>query len=265
MRQNAYYRDLKCIFEDLLPLYCYATKANSRTIRSRVSQPASAGKESDLVNCKLPTGCHQNSEPDSCVVWVLLHSYTSETKYKLQSNRIELLIWGGLEWHCMTARSCSARAGVKRIYTRMPDSRTKASTCFAAAVLRRISWVEKFIPRSSTACFKCRRTSENLGQTWTCSTVSGISHWSQSPSGWRPIRDIWWFRWVTVTCAQTKDSSGEGVGRQRGPQQGRKDMLLCIHFLLIGLVLNFPLVERVLVQIWQHISKIQSGIYLLIG
>jgi len=25
--------------------------------------------------------------------------------------------------------------------------------------------------------------------------------------------------------------------------------------------LNFPRVERVLVQIWQHISKIQSGIY----
>ena len=84
----------------------------------------------------------------------------------------------------MTARSCSARAGVKRIYMRMPDSRTKASTCFAAAVLRRISGVEKFIPRSSTACFRRRRASVNLVQTSvTCSTVSGISHWSQSPSG----------------------------------------------------------------------------------
>ena len=84
----------------------------------------------------------------------------------------------------MTARSCSARAGVKRIYIRMPDSRTKASTCFAAAVLRRISGVEKFIPRFSTACFRRRRVSENLGQTSrTCSTVSGISQWSQSPSG----------------------------------------------------------------------------------
>jgi len=47
MRQNAYYRDLKCIFEDSLPSYCYATKANSRTIRSRVQQPASVGKEAD--------------------------------------------------------------------------------------------------------------------------------------------------------------------------------------------------------------------------
>ena len=63
---------------------------------------------------------------------------------------------------------------------RMPDSRTKASTCSAAAVLRRISGVEKFIPRSSTACFRRRRASVNLVQaSITCSTVSGISHWSQ--------------------------------------------------------------------------------------
>jgi len=27
MRQNAYHRNLKCIFEDLLPYYCYATVA----------------------------------------------------------------------------------------------------------------------------------------------------------------------------------------------------------------------------------------------
>jgi len=47
MRQNAHHRNLKCIFEDLLTCYCYATIANSGTIRSRVSQPASAGKEAD--------------------------------------------------------------------------------------------------------------------------------------------------------------------------------------------------------------------------
>jgi len=47
MPQNAYHRNSKCIFEDLLPCYCYATKANSRTIRSPVSQPASGGKEAD--------------------------------------------------------------------------------------------------------------------------------------------------------------------------------------------------------------------------
>ena len=63
-----------------------------------------------------------------------------------------------------------------------------------------------------------------------------------------------------MTCAQTKDYSIEGVGRQRGPQQGRKDNFVCISS-CNGLVLNFPRVERVLVQIWQHISKIQLGIY----
>jgi len=65
MRQNAYYRDLKCIFVDFLPCYCYATEASSRTIRSRVSQPASASEEADLVNGKLITACCQNREPDS--------------------------------------------------------------------------------------------------------------------------------------------------------------------------------------------------------
>jgi len=66
MRQNAYHLNLKCIFEYLLPCYCYATKANSRTIRLQVSQPASAGREANLVNCQLITAWHQNSEPDTC-------------------------------------------------------------------------------------------------------------------------------------------------------------------------------------------------------
>jgi len=65
---------------------------------------------------------------------------------------------------------------------------------------------------------------------------------------------------VTVTGAQTKDYSREGVGRKRGLQQGRKDNFACISS-CVGLVLNFPRMERVLVQIWQHISKIQSDIY----
>jgi len=63
-----------------------------------------------------------------------------------------------------------------------------------------------------------------------------------------------------VTCAQMVDYSGKGVGQQRGPQQVRKDNFVHISS-CIGLVLNFPRVERVLVQIWQHITKIQSGIY----
>ena len=63
-----------------------------------------------------------------------------------------------------------------------------------------------------------------------------------------------------MTGAQTKDYSREGVGRKRGLQQGRKDNFACISS-CVGLVLNFPRMERVLVQIWQHISKIQSDIY----
>jgi len=46
------YRYLKWIFVDLLPCYCYAIKTNSRTIRSQVSQPSSAGK-SGFSKCKL--------------------------------------------------------------------------------------------------------------------------------------------------------------------------------------------------------------------
>ena len=149
------------------------------------------------------------------------------------------------EWHCMTARSCSARAGVKRIYMCMPDSRTKASTCFAAAVLRRISGVENFIPRSTTACFRRRRASVNLVHTSrTSSTVSGTSHRSQSLSGWRPIRDIWWFRWQWPVHKWKSIVEREWV--DRGPQQGKKNNFVCISS-CVGLVLNFPRVERVLV------------------
>ena len=50
MQQNAYCRNLS---EPLLPCYCYAIKANFKTILPQVSQPASAGNVADLVNCKL--------------------------------------------------------------------------------------------------------------------------------------------------------------------------------------------------------------------
>jgi len=49
-KQNACHRDLNCIFENLLPCYCYATKANSRTIRSGVLQTVNL----TLVQCE----CH---------------------------------------------------------------------------------------------------------------------------------------------------------------------------------------------------------------
>jgi len=50
MQQNAYCRNLS---EPLLPCYCYAIKANLKTILPQVSQPASAGNVADLVNYKL--------------------------------------------------------------------------------------------------------------------------------------------------------------------------------------------------------------------
>ena len=49
MRQNAYYGNLKWIFEDLLPCYCYAINTNSRTIRSQFSQPASTAQVPNLL------------------------------------------------------------------------------------------------------------------------------------------------------------------------------------------------------------------------
>jgi len=48
MQQNACYRNIKWTFAGLLPRYCYAKQTNSRTIGSRLSQPASAGKGRDM-------------------------------------------------------------------------------------------------------------------------------------------------------------------------------------------------------------------------
>ena len=51
-----------------------------RNKRFRVSQPASAGKEADLVNCKLSTACYLNSGPSSCAVWVSYRQTNSHCK-----------------------------------------------------------------------------------------------------------------------------------------------------------------------------------------
>jgi len=48
LKQNACYHNIKWTFAGLLPCYCYAIKTNSRTIRSRLSQPVSAGKGGDM-------------------------------------------------------------------------------------------------------------------------------------------------------------------------------------------------------------------------
>jgi len=60
---------------------CVATvllrnKDQSRTIRSRFSQPASAGKEWTSVNCKPINAWHYNGESDSCAMRV---SYKQKT------------------------------------------------------------------------------------------------------------------------------------------------------------------------------------------
>jgi len=47
-----------------------------------------------------------------------------------------------------------ARAGVWRIYVHMPNSRTKASTCFAAAVLPRNSGHEKIYTKTFDCVFQ---------------------------------------------------------------------------------------------------------------
>ena len=52
IQQNAYYRKFSGAFEDLLPIYCYAIKANSKPI---LSQPPLQEKERTGVNCKLIT------------------------------------------------------------------------------------------------------------------------------------------------------------------------------------------------------------------
>jgi len=55
-----------------------------------------------------------------------------------------------------------------------------------------------------------------------------------------------------------KDYSREGVGRQRGPQQGSKDTL----YLFGSSGIEFPTRGKSAgTDIWQHISKIKSGIY----
>jgi len=48
VQQNACYRNMKWTFEDLLLCYSYAIHTNSRTTRSQLSQPASAGEGEDM-------------------------------------------------------------------------------------------------------------------------------------------------------------------------------------------------------------------------
>jgi len=63
MRQNAYSRNLKWTFEDLLLCYCYAIQIKSTTIRLQVSHPTSAGKG---VNCALALSMSGASRSPLC-------------------------------------------------------------------------------------------------------------------------------------------------------------------------------------------------------
>jgi len=93
MQQNAYRCNLS---EPLLPCYCYAIKANFKTILPQVSQPASVGNVADLVNCKLIS--HHCMMPEQwirllCSVSVILANETVIARIK----SIKLLTLGILE------------------------------------------------------------------------------------------------------------------------------------------------------------------------
>ena len=70
---------------------------NSRTFRSRFSQPAPAGKGADMMNCKLTTAWHENIEPVA-----LVQSVISAKKLPLQEINqligIEMLTSSFLEY-----------------------------------------------------------------------------------------------------------------------------------------------------------------------
>jgi len=54
-----------------MPCSCDATKRNSKTIRSRLSQSAFAAKGANQVTCNLMAALYQNSKCiDFCAVWV---------------------------------------------------------------------------------------------------------------------------------------------------------------------------------------------------
>jgi len=55
---------------------------NSRTFRSRFSQPAPAGKGADMMNCKLTTAWHENIEPVALVQSVISAKKTAIARNK---------------------------------------------------------------------------------------------------------------------------------------------------------------------------------------
>jgi len=86
------YCNLKWTFENLLPCYCCAIKTSSRTIRSQVSQPASAGKEPNMSEL------HHHYMTIVPWTWLLCSVSIPANKLSLQElnqlNGIKLLISG---------------------------------------------------------------------------------------------------------------------------------------------------------------------------
>jgi len=81
-----YCRNLKWTFEDLLPCYCYAAKANSRTVIFIF-----AGKGADLVNCKL--SLHDTRTVNLTLVHCESHTGKQIAIARIKSIDTELICW----------------------------------------------------------------------------------------------------------------------------------------------------------------------------
>jgi len=122
-----------------------------------------------------------------------------------------------------------------------------------------------FTTRLRPWCCRCCRAAEYLGQTSiTWSTVSGRSHWSQGPSGWRPMRDRWLFN---LQWPMHKRKITVGMDMQRRQQQGRKDCFVNVSF-CVRLIVKVSRMETVSVQKsyqkssdgYLHVSREHSSI-----
>ena len=120
MQQNVCHRNTKWTFADLLPCYCYAIKTNSRKIRSRLSQPTSAGKGGDM------------SEPQAhhCMTlqlwtWLLCSvSFIQAKKLSLQ------------ESNQLIGTKIPTSGFSRNIWFLIPISRLRANARFASPALR---------------------------------------------------------------------------------------------------------------------------------
>ena len=116
MQQNACHRNIKWTFADLLPCYCYAIKTNSRTIRSRLSQPTSAGKGGDMSELA------SSSQHDTITVNLTLVQCEFHTGKKLSLQESNQLIGSKMP----------ASGFSRNIWFLIPISRRGSNACFAS-------------------------------------------------------------------------------------------------------------------------------------